>query len=149
MFCIARGEKLVRIREKLCALYDNSIAASKGGMLAQAVLYAKGGAPDGDFNAMLKYPPTLQKRRVDCAKGLYGLLEIPRADKTKREAQDRKNFEFFGAPVVFFVFVQGDMGPFSPLDAGFALDTLMLSAHARGLGTCAQGSLAMWGSPVR
>ena len=38
--------------------------------------------------------------------GLYGLMEIPRADKAKREAQDRRNFEFFGAPVVFFVFVQ-------------------------------------------
>jgi nitroreductase len=35
------------------------------------------------------------------------------------------------------------------LDAGFMLQTLLLSAHARGLGTCAQGALAMWAGPVR
>ena len=41
------------------------------------------------------------------------------------------------------------MSVFSPLDTGFALDTLLLSAHVRGLGTCAQGSLATWSSPIR
>ena len=51
--------------------------------------------------------------------------------------------------MVFFVFVQGKMGVFSPLDVGFYLQTLLLSAQARGLGTCAQGSLAMWRSPVQ
>lgn len=56
---------------------------------------------------------------------------------------------FPGAPVVFFVFVQGNMSVFSPLDVGFYLQTLLLSAQARGLGTCAQGSLAMWRSPVQ
>jgi nitroreductase len=29
------------------------------------------------------------------------------------------------------------------------LQTLMLSAHVRGLGTCAQGALALWSAPVR
>ena len=48
-----------------------------------------------------------------------------------------------------FNFVQGDMGVFSPLDAGLFLQTLLLSAQANGLGTIAQGALAMWGSPVR
>ena len=32
---------------------------------------------------------------------------------------------------------------------GFMLQTLLLSAHARGLGTCAQGALAFWAGPVR
>ena len=35
------------------------------------------------------------------------------------------------------------------LDAGAMLQTLMLAAHARGLGTCAQGALALWSGPVR
>ena len=65
-----------------------------------------------------------------------------------RNEQVRRNFEFFGAPVVFFVFVQGDMSVFSPLDAGFYIQTLLLSAHARGLGTCVQGALATWKSPI-
>jgi nitroreductase len=29
------------------------------------------------------------------------------------------------------------------------LQTIMLSAHSQGLGTCAQGALATWASPVR
>ncbi len=41
------------------------------------------------------------------------------------------------------------MGPFSPLDAGICLDTLLLSAHANGIATCAQGALATWVSPVQ
>ena len=147
-FCIARGERLVRIRDRLCALYDCAAGAGKG-MLAMASVWARGCAPDGDYNTLIKYPPHLQKHRVDCAKGLYGLMDIARADTKKREAQDRRNFEFFDAPCVLFVLVQDGMGPFSPLDAGFALDTLLLSAHARGLGACAQGALATWGSPVR
>ena len=35
------------------------------------------------------------------------------------------------------------------LDAGIFLQTLMLSAHANGLGTCAQGALATWPTLVR
>jgi len=35
------------------------------------------------------------------------------------------------------------------LDAGIWLQTLMLSAHAHGLATCAQGALATWAGPVR
>jgi nitroreductase len=61
----------------------------------------------------------------------------------------RRNFEFFGAPTAVFVFVHEGLGAYSVLDAGFMLQTLLLSAHARGLGTCAQGALAMWAGPVR
>lgn len=147
--CIARGEKKDRLREKLCAKYDSAVKANKGGFLGMASLFLQGGAPDGDYNVMLKYPPNLQKHRVTCAKGLYSLMGVAREDKKAREAQDRRNWEFFDAPCVFFVFVQGDMGVYSPLDTGFYMNTLMLSAHARGLAACAQGSLAMWGSPVR
>jgi nitroreductase len=147
--CIARGERKNRIRDQLCQKYDAATQAANAGIIGKLGLLMSGGAPDGDYDVLLKYPPSLQKHRVACAKGLYGLMEISREDKAAREKQDKRNFEFFDAPCVMFIFVQGDMGPYSPLDAGFYLNTLMLSAHARGLGTCAQGSLAMWGSPVR
>ncbi|MEY4319655.1 MAG: hypothetical protein RL378_759, partial [Actinomycetota bacterium] len=32
---------------------------------------------------------------------------------------------------------------------GLFMQNLMLSAHARGLGTCAQGALAVWSDPVK
>lgn len=65
-----------RLRTKLCAKYDQAISATHGGVLSQASLWFRGGTPDGDYNAMLKYSPHLQKHRVSCAKGLYGVLEI-------------------------------------------------------------------------
>ena len=47
----------------------------------------------------------LAEPRKDCGAGLYTLLGIGRQDKAKKEAQIRRNFEFFGAPTVMFVFV--------------------------------------------
>ena len=41
------------------------------------------------------------------------------------------------------------MGVYSPLDAGFFTQNLLLSATRRGLGACAQGFLAVWAKPVR
>jgi nitroreductase len=76
-------------------------------------------------------------------------LGIGRKDHAAREAQMRKNFEFFGAPTAIFMFVHSGLREFSVLDAGIFLQTLMLSAHAHGLGTCAQGALATWAGPVR
>jgi nitroreductase len=61
----------------------------------------------------------------------------------------RRNFEFFGAPVVLFIFVRQELGAYSVLDAGIFLQSLMLSAQARGLGTCAEGALGTWAGPVR
>jgi nitroreductase len=34
-------------------------------------------------------------------------------------------------------------------DAGLMMQNLMLSAHAHGLGTCAQGAVAIWDDVVR
>jgi nitroreductase len=61
----------------------------------------------------------------------------------------RRNWEFFGAPVVLFVFVRQELGAYSVLDAGIFLQSLMLAAQARGLGTCAEGALGTWAGPVR
>ncbi len=41
------------------------------------------------------------------------------------------------------------MGHLGALDAGIFLQSLMLAATDKGLGTCTQGSLGLWGSPVR
>ena len=105
--------------------------------------------PDGDFETNFAYPDDLQAQRRATGHGLYQLLGIGRKDFAAREAQMRRNFEFFGAPTVIFVFVHSGLREFSVLDAGIYLQSLMLSAHAHGLGTCAQGALATWVGPVR
>jgi nitroreductase len=145
----AHGDKLVRIRRKLTLKYDEAIAAKNGSYYDKLVWLLKGGYPDGDFDIQMKYPSHLQALRVACAKGLYSLLGIERKDLAAREANDRKNFEMFDAPSAFFIFVEGSLMPYSAVDAGCFIQSLVLSAHARGLGSCVQGSLATWGSPVR
>ena len=155
--CVARGAQRDRLAQALTAKYDaatggaTTAAVSAGtttttttgtfvrSVLAKIGLWLKGGAPDGDYNTLLSYDDELQIPRRACGHGLYELLGIARHDRAARAAQTRRNFEFFGAPLVIFVFVHGDMGPFSPLDVGFFLQTLVLSAHANGLGTCVQG----------
>ena len=106
-------------------------------------------APDGDFAIPLVYPEDLQERRRATGYGLYSVLGIDRSDRDARDRQMLRNFEFFGAPTALFAFVHEGLGAYSVLDAGFMLQTLVLSAHARGLGTCVQGALAVWAGPVR
>ena len=143
---MAKGEKKERIKQKLLGKFDAATKAKS--YFDKFRLLLSGSAPDGDFNTQLSYSPELNVHRKACGYGLYSLLGIKKDDLKARNDQVRRNFEFFGAPVVFFVFIQGEMSVFSPLDAGFYLQTMLLSAHARGLGACVQGSLATWKSPV-
>lgn len=151
-YCVAIASGAVRDRlaGELTARFDTGMAAQRGGWLGKLKLLTTPGAmPDGDYKVNFDYPDDLQPRRRATGHGLYELLGIGRKDHTAREAQMRRNFEFFGAPSALFIFVHGGLREFSVLDAGIFAQTLMLSAHARGLGTCAQGALATWAGPVR
>jgi nitroreductase len=97
----------------------------------------------------LSYPPELQRRRQATGYGLYETLGITREDYAARNAQMRRNFEFFDAPVALFVFVHEALGQYAALDAGVFLQSLMLAAVDEGLGTCAEGALAMYSGPIR
>jgi nitroreductase len=147
---IASGALRDRLAGELCERYDLAMRAQRGGALAKLkLLLTRQGAPDGDYQTHFEYPADLQPRRRETGFGLYRLLGIERGDRAAREAQMRRNFEFFGAPVAIFVFVHAGLREFSVLDAGIWLQSLMLSAHAHGLATCALGALATWAGPVR
>jgi nitroreductase len=147
---IATGAVRDQLQTELATRFDKGMAAQRGGWLGKAkLLLTRDGLPDGDFTTNFEYPQDLQPRRRATGHGLYELLGIGRKDHAAREAQMRRNFEFFGAPTAIFVFVHSGLREFSVLDAGIFTQTLMLSAHARGLGTCAQGALATWAGPVR
>jgi nitroreductase len=146
---IASGDRRDRLAAALCQRFDAALVARKGGWRSKVGLLLRGGLPDGDFRVDLPYPADLVPARRATGFGLYKLLGIAREDHVARDAQMRRNFEFFGAPTVIFVFVHGGLRQFAALDAGIWLQSFMLAAHARGLGTCAQGALATWGGPVR
>jgi nitroreductase len=105
--------------------------------------------PSPDHDMLFDYPPPLRGRRRDAGVGLYGVLDIARDDHAAREAQYRRNFAFFDAPAVAFLFAHGGLGTYSVLDAGVFLQSLLLAATHAGIGACAQASLASYPQVVR
>jgi nitroreductase len=149
LLAIASGEKRDRLQQEYVRLFDASLPVQHGGKFALLkMMVTRRGYPDGDFRTWKPYPKSLQPYRRKIGQGLYTVLGIDRHDQAARDAQWRRNCEFFGAPTVIFVFAHKGLMPFSAQDAGLMLQTLMLSAHANGLGTCAQGVLATWRGPV-
>lgn len=147
---VASGALKEQIKAQLLARYDAATKAQSGGPLDKlGALLTREALPDGDFDTRIEYPAELTPRRRATGFGLYATLGIAREDSAARSRQMRRNFEFFGAPVALFVFVRQELGAYSIFDAGILLQSLMLAAQARGLGTCAEGALATWAGPVR
>lgn len=146
---VANGDLRARLAAAYTAKYASIKRIQRKPRWQQALLGTlQRSLPDGDFRPVHHYPPELHRRRAETGYGLYGHLGIERTDHDARDRQMARNFEFFGAPVVLFVFVHEGLGVYSALDAGIFLQSLMLAATDEGLGTCAQGALAMWRSPL-
>jgi nitroreductase len=60
-----------------------------------------------------------------------------------------RTFEFFGAPVAVFFFMDDSLTPWSTLDMGLFLQTFTLAAHGAGLGTCMQASVSGYPNAIR
>lgn len=88
------------------------------------------------------YPPKLKDpykaRRAKCGEDMYNALDIARDDKMSRIVQVMKNFEFFGAPVGLFFAIDKTMGRPQWAHMGMYIQSLMLAAVEKGLGTCPQ-----------
>lgn len=150
VFAVATGEKLERLRAAYTDLFDESLPVQQGSRWAKIKMaLTRKGAPDGDFRTTIPYPQELVPYRRATGFGLYELLGINRKDRAARDLQMRRNFEFFGAPVAIFIFVHEGLKQWAVQDGGIVLQSLLLSAHANGLGACAQGAIATWASPLR
>lgn len=128
MVAVATGEQRDRISNALVSrLRENSDAPGMG--------------MNPDYTHEIPYPPGLIERSQKVGKGIYETLGIDRADKESRFRFMERNYEFFGAPVALFFFAHRGLAHFGTLDLGLFMEAAMLSAKARGLGTCAQGYL--------
>jgi len=102
---IASGAVRAKISSELCTLFDLGRAAQNGGALGKLrLLLTRRGLPDGDFSTQFTYPEDLQPKRRATGAGLYKVLGIGSKDIAARDKQMRRNFEFFGAPTVIFLF---------------------------------------------
>lgn len=94
-------------------------------------------------------PMTLRKRQVASAQALYGALSVARDDRSGRDAQFKRNFCFFDAPVALIVTIDRDFGSGGYMDLGMTIYGLMMAAQSQGLGSCAIGAMASFPSIIR
>ena len=105
--------------------------------------------PTSNRSIIKPYVAELKPRAERVGRELYQSLGVQRGDTTARNAQWGKNYSFFGAPVELFVYIHKSLHIYAASDAGLMMENLMLSAHARGLGTCAQGAVNIWDDVIR
>jgi nitroreductase len=99
-------------------------------------------APQGEPTEYDVYPNNLiapyRDRRYKVGEDMYGHLGIPREDKLARLRWLSRNFQFFGAPLALFCYVDRTMGPPQWSDLGMFLQTVMLLLQEEGIDSCAQ-----------
>jgi nitroreductase len=95
------------------------------------------------------YHGVYKERQYGAAQSLYDAVGIAREDKAGRNTQFMRNFIFFDAPHVAFLFLPEPFGLREAADLGMYAQTLMLAMTAHGLGSCPQTALGFQADYVR
>jgi nitroreductase len=147
---IATGDVRDRISNEFLARWSvlsKGMSANIFGKLK--FLFKRYGLPTSNRRMLKPYVAELKPRAQRVGAELYGMLGVKRGDRNERDKQWGKNYEFFGAPVELFIYIHKSLHIYAACDAGLMMENLMLSAHAHGLGSCAQGAVAIWDDVVR
>lgn len=107
------------------------------------------GEYDMDFPYSGTYEGVYKERQYDAAKQLFGAMGIAREDKAGRAESFMRNFTFFDAPHVAFLFLPEAFGMREACDLGMYAQTLMLAIKAHGLDSCPQTALSFNASLIR
>ncbi len=106
---------------------------------------AGGGLPSAHYDYYPdKFVEPYKGRRWRCGMQLYEALGINIDDKAARQKAMLNNFDFFGAPLGLFFYIDRVMARGSWVDMGMFLQNVMLAARGYGLETCPQFALAMY-----
>jgi nitroreductase len=103
--------------------------------------------PDYPYDGV--YEGIYKERQYGAAWALYDSVGVDRQDKPARHAQFMRNFTFFDAPHVAFLFLPEPFGLREAADLGMYAQTLMLAMTAHGLGSCPQTSLSFHAQFIR
>jgi nitroreductase len=95
------------------------------------------------------YQGAYKERQYGSAQALYDAAGIAREDKVRRQEQFMRNFTFFDAPHVAFMFLPEPFGLREAADLGMYAQTLMLAMTAHGLGSCPQTALSFEADVIR
>lgn len=148
--CIATGERKDRISAEFSRRWSKLSKFRNGNIFTKIKLLLTGaGLPTSHRLMARPYVPELKPRAERVGKELYSWIGVARGDRKARDEQWAKNYVFFGAPVEIFIYIHKSLHIFAANDAGLMLQNLILSAHARGLGTCLQGAVIIWDDVIR
>lgn len=148
--CIATGEVRERISTQFLSRWKRLSKFRNGNPLVKIGMLLKGaGLPTSNRLLARGYVPELKPRAERVGKELYEWLGVKRGDRKARDEQWAKNYQFFDAPLELFIYIHKSLHIFAANDAGLMLENLILSAHARGLGTCLQGAVVIWDDIIR
>ena len=95
------------------------------------------------------YDGVYKERQYGAAQALYDSVSIARDDKARRHEQFMRNFTFFDAPHVAFLFLPEPFGLREACDLGMFAQTIMLGMVAHGLGSCPQTALSFQANYIR
>ena len=147
---VASGDVRDRISAEFLSRWGVLSKIMRKGILNKLrIIYSRYGLPTSNRFIVKHYPAELKPRAERVGREMYETLGVTRGDRTARDQQWAKNYSFFGAPVELFIYVHKSLHIYAASDAGLMMQNISLSAHAAGLGTCAQGAVAIWDDVVR
>ena len=155
--------------DALREVLQEAARAPSGGNVQPWRLYVVAGEPLSAFKAKMRerlatnpqsdpleyevYPAELwephRSWRFQVGEQMYGLLGIPRDNKMGRLMWLQNNYQFFGAPLALFAFLDRRMGPPQWSDMGMLLQTIMLLLQERGIDSCAQECWSRYSAMLR
>jgi nitroreductase len=128
---IISGDRLNQLRE---AMYECAIT---------------GAEPVADIAPIKEYRGVYKERRRECGWQLYSTLGIEKGDRTASARQALENFRFFGAPHLAVITTHESLGARGAVDCGAYMATFLLAAHAAGVATVPQASIAFRADVIR
>jgi nitroreductase len=150
MVAIASGDIRDRISAEFLSRWGVLSQIMRKGFLNKLrIIYSRYGLPTSNRLIAKPYPADLKPRAERVGREMYETFGVARGDRTARDQQWARNYSFFGAPVELFIYIHKSLHIYAASDAGLMMQNLMLSAHAHGLGSCAQGAVAIWDDVVR
>jgi len=108
-----------------------------------------GAAPSPDIAEPRGWPPAIEARIGEAMAARGKHLGIDITDPSMLGKSKKANFGFYGAPHVLYLYQDSTLPDWSIFDMGLFAATLMLAAHAKGVGTVPQAFVIDYSEVVR
>jgi nitroreductase len=97
-----------------------------------------GTAPNPDLPFPAEWPEAIGRRSMEHRLRRFKALGVDPNDQEKMRQGYLRNFQFYGAPCILFIGLEKSLTPWSIFDLGLFTGSLLLAAHAEGLGAVPQ-----------